>query len=262
MVTTFGGRAVALGASAVAHAAVVVAAASGGHTPTRAPAATTPELRELTVEVVEVPLQQSAEEAPPRDAHAHAQARAHTHPYPVDPDHDARPHDPSILHHLHAPPVPLAPEASPSAMPDPDVAAATPPAGEPPRFTMAIGGVSPRTASAAPAPGGTGEGDPGSHGDLDEVVPAAAVSVAAKCAGSAPRYTREAELAGVEPDVPLEIVVDTRGRVRGAKVLAPAGYGLDASAVAGALAMRCTPAERAGHAVTVRMRWVTTFRLR
>jgi TonB family protein len=243
IVTTFGGRAVALGASVVAHAAVVVAAASGGHAPVRAQAA---ESRELTVEVVEAPVPEQVEEAPPRDAH----------------DHDARPHDPSIVHHPHAPPVPRASEPAPVAMPEPDLSAAPQPASEPPRFTMAIGNVSPRVTSVAPAAGGNGAGGAGGHDDVDEVFPAATVSVPARCAGSAPRYTREAEAAGIELDVPLEIVVDARGRVLDAKTLAPAGYGLDASAVAGARTMRCEPAQRAGRAVSVRMRWVTTFRLR
>jgi TonB family protein len=261
IVTTFGGRAVALGASVVAHAAVVVAAASGGHAPVRAQAA---ESRELTVEVVEAPVPEQVEEAPPRDAHDHdhPHASAHTHPYPVDPDHDARPHDPSIVHHPHAPPVPRASEPAPVAMPEPDLSAAPQPASEPPRFTLPIGNVSPRVTSVAPAAGGNGAGGAGGHDDVDEVFPAATVSVPARCAGSAPRYTREAEAAGIELDVPLEIVVDARGRVLDAKTLAPAGYGLDASAVAGARTMRCEPAQRAGRAVSVRMRWVTTFRLR
>jgi TonB family protein len=47
-----------------------------------------------------------------------------------------------------------------------------------------------------------------------------------------------------------------------ARVLHPAGLGLDAAALTAVRRYRFTPAERGGHPVRVRMRWSVEFRLR
>ncbi len=80
--------------------------------------------------------------------------------------------------------------------------------------------------------------------------------------GRAPAYTREAQSAGVEADVPLEIVVDDRGNVVAARALERAGYGLDEVALRSIRSYRFHPARRAGHPVAVRMRWLVRFELR
>jgi TonB family protein len=91
----------------------------------------------------------------------------------------------------------------------------------------------------------------------------AAVDVPARLLASAPvAYPPQARSAGIESSVALEIVVDTRGRVTDARMLAPVGYGLDEAALSAIHAYRFTPAERFGRRVSVRMRWSVRFSLR
>lgn len=129
-----------------------------------------------------------------------------------------------------------------------------------PRFALTV-------ASAMRTSGGAAAADsvaqtPGSSA-LAEPVPEASVDIAAKLlVGAAASYPREAEAAGVEADVPLEIVVDGAGAVASARALAHVGYGLDEAAVHGVRAYRFSPARRAGRALAVRMRWVMRFQLR
>jgi protein TonB len=80
--------------------------------------------------------------------------------------------------------------------------------------------------------------------------------------GAAPRYTAAAEAAGIEAEVPLEIVIDARGSVESARALSHVGYGLDEAALAAVRGYRFSPARRAGEPVPVRMRWVMRFQLR
>jgi protein TonB len=61
--------------------------------------------------------------------------------------------------------------------------------------------------------------------------------------------------------LPLEIVVNASGSVVDARLLRHAGYGLDEAALRAIRAYRFAPAQRAGHGVSVRMRWVVDFRL-
>jgi TonB family protein len=80
--------------------------------------------------------------------------------------------------------------------------------------------------------------------------------------GDAPAYTREAEAAGVEAELPLEIVIDRNGAVTSARALRPAGYGLDAAALRAIAEYRFVPARRNGVPVAVRMQWRMRFQLR
>jgi len=81
-------------------------------------------------------------------------------------------------------------------------------------------------------------------------------------AGAPPAYTTAAQVAGVEADVPLEIVVDAAGSVLSARSLTHVGYGLDEAALVAVRSYRFTPALRGGQTVAVRMRWLMRFQLR
>jgi TonB family protein len=80
--------------------------------------------------------------------------------------------------------------------------------------------------------------------------------------GTPPVYTEAALAAGVEAEVPLEIVVDDFGSVRSAASLARVGYGLDEAALIAVRSYRFRPALRANKTVAVRMRWLMRFELR
>ncbi|MEP7052416.1 MAG: TonB family protein [Pseudomonadota bacterium] len=93
--------------------------------------------------------------------------------------------------------------------------------------------------------------------------PEAAVDTPAKLqTGSPPSYTPAAEAAGVEAELPLEVVIDAGGAVQSARALEHVGYGLDEAALAAVRRYRFSAARRAGNAVAVRMRWVLRFQLR
>ena len=98
---------------------------------------------------------------------------------------------------------------------------------------------------------------------FDDAVAENRVSVPARLLGSAavayPVAAREAE---VEADVPVQIVVDVGGHVVEAHALTSAGYGFPDAAVRAVRGYRFSPAQKDGHAVRVRMRWVVQFRLR
>jgi TonB family protein len=80
--------------------------------------------------------------------------------------------------------------------------------------------------------------------------------------GGTPAYTASALSAGIEADVPLEIVVSEAGAVVQARVLAHIGYGLDQAALESVRGYRFSAASRQGKAVAVRMRWLMRFQLR
>lgn len=81
-------------------------------------------------------------------------------------------------------------------------------------------------------------------------------------AGNPPSYTAAAEAAGIEVELPLEVVIDASGFVRSARALGHVGYGLDEAALAAIHGYHFSPAHRAGSAVAVRKRWVMRFQLR
>jgi protein TonB len=99
-------------------------------------------------------------------------------------------------------------------------------------------------------------------GDVAQTYPENGVSSQARLLeGTPPEYPPAARAAAVEADLPLEIVVDASGAVIDARLLRHAGYGLDEAALRAIRAYRFAPAQRAGHGVSVRMRWVVDFRL-
>lgn len=80
--------------------------------------------------------------------------------------------------------------------------------------------------------------------------------------GAAPNYTAAAASAGIEAELPFEIVVDGSGTVHSARALAHAGYGLDEVAALAIRSYRFSPARRGALPVAVRMRWLMRFQLR
>jgi len=136
------------------------------------------------------------------------------------------------------------------------------PAPAAPRFALTVG---PATSRPSGAQSAADRGEPSDEGQLVAAAPATEASVdtpARLLSGNSPSYTREAEAAGVEADVPLEIVVDSAGAVVAARVLAQVGYGLDQAALGSVRAFRFSPARRGGKALAVRMRWLMRFQLR
>jgi len=129
-----------------------------------------------------------------------------------------------------------------------------------PRFTMtvapttgSVGGVGPFASSGSGAGGGPAKAP----------IPAANADIPARLrAGSLPAYTAAALSAGVEANVPLEIVVSEVGVVTSARGTEHVGYGLDEAARQGVLAYQFTPAVRSGKAIAVRMSWLMRFQLR
>ncbi|HEX4351271.1 MAG TPA: energy transducer TonB [Polyangiales bacterium] len=74
-------------------------------------------------------------------------------------------------------------------------------------------------------------------------------------------YPDAARRAELEANVPVEIVIDERGRVTEARAIGHAGYGLDEEAARAIRNYRFAPAEREGRPVRVRMRWDVLFSL-
>jgi protein TonB len=148
-------------------------------------------------------------------------------------------------------------EAEADPAPPPSVLAAPEPSA--PRFTMLV------AATSAPVSGvTTSAGHAATEGSAGSApIAESAAEVPAKLrSGAPPAYTAEALAAGVESDVPLEIIVDIAGSVRSVRVLTHVGYGLDEAALASVRGYRFAPAQRGGAAVAVRMRWVMRFQLR
>jgi protein TonB len=248
-------RAVAIAASGVVHATVFASLVltTQGHA---APLPAEPTIAIDTVEDVPRP-----EVVPPPEPvpNHEAEPETHHHSYPVPPSHDAKPHDPSLVHAA----TPVTDTHEPTAPPEALTAAPEAPA----HFTIVVPPVAGNAAGAGGG-GGPGTGSGGTNGSGS--APSAeltygenAVSARAKVVASAsPIYPPKARAEEVESDVPLEIVVDTQGRVVEARVLNRAGFGFDEAALAAIRSYRFSPAQREGHAVRVRMRWSVQFQLR
>lgn len=227
------------------------ASMSGGHGAATLTAPTDPmDLIDVVREEEVVPPPQPT--APEPNEHV----PTHTHAYPVAPSHDSHPHDESLVH------APVANAAAAPADP-PAVIAVAEAAVAAPSFTIALGTSSQTSrvvaSGAAHAHASEGTGEPEA---VDAVVPESGVSVAARLLSAAlPAYPPSARSEEVEAEVPVEIVVDTTGRVTEAKLLRHAGYGFDESALEAVRRYRFSPAQRRGQAVRVRMRWVVQFRL-
>jgi TonB family protein len=173
----------------------------------------------------------------------------HTHPYPVPPDHDAHPHDPSLVH------LPFALSPPPQAL----VAAPLAPA----RFAMKVTNDSRRGPAVMTAPSATRlAGEPETGGDAAPLPEAGVSSPARLATPMSPAYPAEARAQQIEADVALAIVVASTGEVVDARVLEAAGFGFDQEALRAVRAARFIPAEREGRRVAVRMRWSVSFRLR
>ena len=245
-------RVVAIAASGVVHATVFASLVftSQGH-------AAAPEETVIAIETVEVVPAPVVSPPPETVSNRVAEPETHHHPYPVPPSHDAHPHDPSLVHAA----TPLAATHEPASPPEALVAAPEAPA----RFSIVLPPVSGNAAAATTGGGpGTGSDGAGAAGAaLDTTYGESAVSSRARLLTSATAsYPAQARSAEVEADVPVEIVVDTRGNVVDARVVTHAGYGFDDSALTAIRSYRFSPAQRDGHAVRVRMRWSVQFRLR
>lgn len=242
-------RGVAVAGSVALHGALLFTAL--GH-PSAARAGDVAQTIEVDVMPAQAPLSDLA--PPEEEPHAHGSPAYphHTHPYPVPPSHDWTPHDPNLVH-VFAPSAP-----QPTAAPPVAAAPALTSDDEMPHFHIVVGTGDPDAhghVSAAPAQ--HEEGDDGSPVAEQHVT-----SRARLASGGAPAYPESARDEGIEADVPLEIVVSPRGTVETARVLRPAGHGLDAAALDAVRSYRFTPATKDGHAVRVRMQWLVQFRLR
>jgi len=138
----------------------------------------------------------------------------------------------------------------------------------PARFALALGTIGNVAAVAGPTGGGPGAGPspssaPTHSADAGGVVPEGEVSMRARLVASSPLlYPPAARRAEMEADLALEIIVDLEGRVVSARVLRPAGYGLDEEALRAVRSYRFSPARRDDRPVRVRMPWTVQFRLR
>jgi TonB family protein len=196
-------------------------------------------------------------------APARTPGAAHRHAYPMTRDHDAHPHDPSLVHLLGR--APLEPSSSQAAS-APAPSSEAPSSEAPLRFVLGSAGLTTR-GTAPPAGTALDIATSGSNGSAHDgfdspVVSESAVDQPARLLSSVPvAYPELARAAGMEADVLLELVVDRDGRVTSARHLSPHGLGLADAALRSVRAYRFTPARRAGRTVPVRMRWTVTFRL-
>jgi len=247
---SLGVRAAAVVGSVVLHGALLVTALGHPSSPGAGDAART---IDLDVTAPQAPLADLAptatlakDETTAPHAHESPAYPHHTHPYPVPPSHDWTPHDPNLVHVL-SPPVPVA--AAPALTSDEAM----------PQFNVVVGtGDADAHGHASPvATDDDHEGDDGSPVPEQHVT-----SRAVLASGGAPAYPESARADGIEADVPLELVVSPAGTVESARVLRPAGHGLDQAALDAVRAYRFTPATHDGHPVRVRMQWLVQFRLR
>lgn len=255
---------VGLGASVIAHVGLLLAVSRG---PVSAGAFESADRDDSPVEIeMAEPFEDQAAEPldtqPPRPAVRSSRLQRHHHPYPVPADHDAIPHDARLKHERGAV-APIPPERSGVASAGDPAPAGSRPQGTP-RFTLSVV-VRPRGLVSA-----IGADDRAHGGDVDDdgdgpggVIAESGVTTRARLQSSVPpTYPPAARQGDIEADVPLEIVVDTAGRVRSSRALGQSGYGLDEAAIAAIARYRFFPAQRDGHPVRVRMRWVVQFRLR
>ncbi len=125
----------------------------------------------------------------------------------------------------------------------------------PAHFVMTVGPVMPATVPAAPVEGvSERQGDTVYGEDGVDARPRL-------LAWHAPRYPDAAASAGVEVDVPVDVVIDTTGAVTEVRLPKHFGYGLDEAAAAAARSYRFSGPLKAGRPVRVRMRCTVMFRL-
>ncbi|HMI87702.1 MAG TPA: TonB family protein [Polyangiaceae bacterium] len=264
-------RPVALTTSVALHLGAVVA---GGHAlwDGQENRADTGAAIEIAVQLLDEPPPPLAPSTPDEEERPATPARpshaGHRHTYPVPPNHDARPHDPSLVH--------LASGATPAPSPQPalDVmapSAETPsapasaleaPSESPPDFTLPSVGAASRGAAPAGSFIATGASHAHGAGSFDPVFPESAVDTRASLLSSVPViYPEAARAAGIEVDVLLDLDIDGDGHVTNARARSAPALGLADAALRAVRGYRFTPARRAGRAVAVRMRWTVAFRL-
>ena len=149
----------------------------------------------------------------------------------------------------------LAQAVEPTAAATPAVLAA--PSTPLPSFTIAI----PLTSSGTGNGGAVSRDEGTATRDADVVEISGDSALADRLYGPTPSYSREAQEARVEADLPLLILVDTAGHVSDAKVQRRAGYGLDEAALKAVRQWTFRPRLKDGHPVAVRVRWTMQFRL-
>jgi periplasmic protein TonB len=214
---------------------------------------------EIEIEIARPRVSDLPAPMPPEDAPVARPARlknvGHRHSYPVPPDHDARPHHPSVVHLGRAEAeVRAAPVAAETSVEEPLHFVLTPVAEFATRG-VAAGGPHGRsvTNSGATVP---------SESDGAATFAESVVDAKARLSSSVPVvYPEAARAAELEADVRLELVVDAEGRVVSARPLAAPALGLDEAALRAVRAYRFSPARRAGRPVRVRMEWTVAFRL-
>jgi len=124
-----------------------------------------------------------------------------------------------------------------------------------PRFVMVVGGAG--LAAAVRSVPSAVEASP-----QIEPIPADRATTQARLVTQAPvRYPVQARELGIEAAVTIDIVVDTIGHVRSARVVRPAGRGFDEAALDAIANYRFTPAALDGRPVPVQMRWRLEFKL-
>ncbi|MEO7917560.1 MAG: energy transducer TonB [Dokdonella sp.] len=230
----------ALGASLAAHTGVAVLAHAH-----RALRTDVHALREITLETLDVLPALAAEREQARESHTTASATVHPTPVArqVATQGPVGGSDPQPI---------LAESSAPSATSENAVPAAL-------RFAIQAPSV-----SAGPANHrGTIAQPNGDTAGPDAPVAENLVDLPAKLLrGGPPNYTAAAELAGVEAEIPVELVIDAQGSVRSARALTHIGYGLDEAALAAVRSYHFAPARRTNKLVAVRMRWIMRFQLR
>jgi TonB family protein len=149
-----------------------------------------------------------------------------------------------------------------------DVAKTAPPAGDPVAPVVASDAAPLRFVMAMPgAPGATGTGTTtaptaGTGAAGDPVYDESGVDARPRLlTWRAPDYPASAASAGVEVDVPVDVLVDTEGNVIDARLPKHFGYGLDEAAATAAHSYHFSRGLKAGRPVRVRMRCTVVFRL-
>ena len=134
--------------------------------------------------------------------------------------------------------------------------------------------------SGMAVPGGGGGGGAGGHGGGAGAAPIATTKQAVKQLATSdpgcteelvkpkvdhqvqPAYTPEAQQAGVEGRVRLEVTVDATGHVTQVKVLSGLGFGLDESAIAAVKQYTFAPATKCGKSVPTTIKMGISFGLK
>jgi protein TonB len=254
-------RCVPLTASIALH--LGVASAIAGHPSAQRSGNDVIDLEVQTVETLAPKPEALAPEAPAEEKQNPSSAAfpIHHHDYPVAPSHDARPHDPSLVHTLAAP--------APLAVPAPKVLDA--PATEPTSFTFPKGtddalasgnvategrpdGVSGRTGTA-------GELDGANHGDAAQpmIGPRYDVAYLKNAPPQYPAIARKLKLEGVAT---LRVFVSTEGRPQRVSLQRSSGVRiLDEAALKAVQSWSFVPARRGNKPIGTEVDVPVRFRL-